>query len=192
MTTLVIPDTVQVAIEAVASGQPVWNVLHFKMGGATPSPASFLATVKTAWEATNGPCKAHTTAYVMVGYHYTDLSSATGAVAFLGSTTTGALSAALSTMASAALIKLSTGTRSRSQQGRLYHGPLAESQINADGRTLDSTYATSIAAAYTQFLFAIDVGTITWAVASRKLLSSTSITSTGIATVIATQRRRLR
>lgn len=192
MVTLVIPDTVQVAIEMTCSGQPVWNILHFNGGGNIQTASVTLADVKAAWEATGGPLRIRPTALTMVGYHFTDLSSPTGAVAFLGSAAAGTGSAVLSTMASAALVKTSTGTRSRSQQGRLYHGPLAESQINTDGRTIDPTYSASLSTAYNNFRTTINTGTRTWAVASRKLLSSTPITQVSVASIIATQRRRLR
>jgi hypothetical protein len=192
MATLVIPQTMQIAIEMTCSGQPVWNVLHFKDTGTFGVPSVVLANVKTAWEKAAGPLKIKSSSVTMVGYHYTDLRSTTGAVAFLGSTTAGGVAGGLSTMASTALIKLSTGTRSRSQQGRLYHGPLLETQINTDGRTLDSTHATALATAYNGFISDLNVGTFYWAIASRKLLTSTPITSVGVASVIATQRRRLR
>jgi hypothetical protein len=192
MATLVIPDTVQVAIEMTCSGQPVWNIIHLNGGGGFQTAATTLADVKAAWEVAAGPLKLRPSTLTMVGYHFTDLSSTTGAVGFLGSTTAGAGSATLSTMASAALVKLSTGTRSRSQQGRLYHGPLGESDINNDGRTIVGSSATNITAAYNNFRIAIGSGTRTWAVASRKLLVSTPITQISTAGVIATQRRRLR
>lgn len=192
MATLVIPDTVQVAIEMVCSGQPVWNIIHLSGGGGLQPSGQTLADVKAAWEVTSGPLKMHPTALTMVGYHYTDLSSPTGAVAFLGSSTAGGQAGALATMASSALVKLGTGTRSRSQQGRLYHGPLTESQVNLDGRQLDTTWASSLTSAYDNFRIALGGGTRRWAVASRKLLVSTPIVTVSAAPIIATQRRRLR
>lgn len=192
MVTLVIPDTVQVAIEMQCSGQPVWNIIHLSGGGALMPSGTTLSDVKTAWEAVGGPLKNHPSVLSMVGYHYTDLSSPTGAVAFLGSTTAGAISGNLSTMASSALIKLSTGTRSRSQQGRLYHGPMCEAQIAADGRNLEAGNQASLTAAYTQFLTAMNTGTRKWAIASRKNLVSTPIVTASASPIIATQRRRLR
>lgn len=192
MVTLVIPDTVQVAIEMVCSGQPVWNIIHLTGGGNIQTSTVTLNDVKNAWETPTGPLKNHPTALTMVGYHFTDLSSPTGAVGFLGSTTTGGMTESIATMASSALIKLSTGTRSRSQQGRLYHGPLGESQVDADGRKLLPASFTALSTAYTAFQTAMNTGTRKWAVASRKNLVSTPIVTVGPASVIATQRRRLR
>lgn len=192
MVTLVIPGTVQVAIEMVCSGQPVWNIVHLNIGDGSDSSASTLADVKAAWEVAVGPLKIRSTSVSMVGYHYTDLRSPTGAVAFLGSTATGADATSISTMASCALVKLGTGTRSRSQQGRLFHGPLTESIVNPDGRTLSSGGLASVSGAYNGFKTAMNVGVRTWAVASRKNLVSTPIVTVSPSSIIATQRRRLR
>lgn len=192
MATLVIPNTYQVAIEMTCSGQPVYNILHFNYGGGFVTPADELNRIKSAWEALNGPLKLRSNQVAMVGYHFTDLNSPVGAVAFLGSAATGGSAAAMSTMASSALIKLGTGTRSRSQQGRLYHGPLSEADVNADGRTLAPGAVTAISLAYNTFKTAVNTGGIEWAVASRKLLQSKSIGTVSTAGIIATQRRRLR
>lgn len=192
MATLVVPGAAQIGIEMTASGQPVWNVIGLNIGATTDPPATILAVVKTAWEAANGPMKIKSTLVTMVGYHYTDLRSTTGAVGFLGSTQAGLVTGGLSTMASAALVKLSSGTRSRSQQGRLYHGPLLETQINADGRTIDSTYSTTVNTAYTNFLNAMSTANYPWAIISRKNSTFEVVDTASPASVIATQRRRLR
>lgn len=188
---LVVPQTVQVAIEMTCSGQKVYNVLGFTNAFGS-SPSYILNLVKTEWERTNGPLKLKPSQVAMVGYHFTDLSSSSGAVAFLGSTTTGGVTTALSTMASSALIKLSTGTRSRSQQGRLYHGPLGETQIDADGRTVASSYVTSLNTAYDTFRVNMAAGNCGWQIISRKNLVSTGITTVSASPLVATQRRRQR
>lgn len=192
MATLVVPGAAQVGIEMTCSGQPVWNVIGLNIGATTDPPATVLAVVKTAWEAASGPLKLRSSLLTMVGYHYTDLRTATGAVGFLGSTTAGATSTTLSTMASSGLLKLSTGTRSRSQQGRLYHGPLGEAQINGDGRTLDPTFSGLLGTAYTTFLNALNSGGYPWAIISRKLSEFNDVDTASPAGIIATQRRRLR
>lgn len=192
MATLVVPGAAQVGIEMTCSGQPVWNVIGLNIGATTQPPSVILAVVKTAWEKAAGPLKQRPTGVSMVGYHYTDLRTTTGAVGFLGSTTVGGNGTQLSTMASAALVKLSTGTRSRSQQGRLYHGPLAETHINTDGRTLDATYSGLLQTAYTTFLNDMNTGGYPWAIISRKLLQFNDVDTASPASVIATQRRRLR
>jgi len=188
---LVVPQTVQVAIEMTASGQSVYNVLGFTNAfGSTPS--YILNLVKTEWERASGPLKLHTTQTTMVGYHFTDLSSPTGAVAFLGSSTAGGVADNLSTMASCALVKLTSGTRSRSQQGRLYHGPLGESQVQSDGRLLATGFITSLNTAYETFRVNVAAGNLGWQVISRKNSTSTPITNASTSPIVATQRRRLR
>lgn len=188
---LVIPQTVQVSIEMTCSGQSVYNVLGFTNAFGS-SPSYILNLVKTEWERASGPLKLRPTQVAMVGYHFVDLSTTTGAVAFLGSSTTGGVTDSLSTMASAALIKLSSNTRSRSQQGRLYHGPLGETQINSDGRTLTSAYLTSLNTAYETFRVNMAAGNCGLMVLSRKNSSSTSVTNVAASPIVATQRRRLR
>jgi hypothetical protein len=192
MAPLVIPGTVQVAIEMSCSGQPVWHVVHIFIDEGLDTPATTLADVKTAWEASGGPLKQHSDAVTMVGYHYTDLRFPDGSVAFLGSSTAGLGTQSLSTMAACALVKLSSGTRDRSKNGRLYHGPLAEGDIAANGRTIEGTKLTSLATAYNQFRTAINVGSRKWVIASRKNLTSFPIESVSVASIVATQRRRLR
>lgn len=188
---LVVPQTVQVGIEMQCSGQPVWNVLGFTNAFGS-SPSYIMNLVKTEWERTNGPLKLKPSQVTMVGYHFMDLSSTSGAVAFLGSTTAGGVTTALSTMASSALVKLSTGTRSRSQQGRLYHGPLGETQIDADGRTIASTYLTNLSAAYETFRVNMLAGNTGWQIISRKNSTSTGVTQLSVSGLVATQRRRQR
>ena len=193
MATLVIPRTVQVSIEMVCSGQPVWNVIHLDMGTeGFYTPASVLPFVKSAWEIGNGPLARHTTTTSMVGYHYVDLDSATGAVGFLASTASGNNASGLSALSTCALIKLGSGSRSRSTQGRMYHGPLAEAQVNADGRSLASTTITDLTNTYEAFRVAMATANTPWCVASRKNLNKTVITSVGAAGIIGTQRRRIR
>lgn len=188
---LVVPQTVQVGIEMQCSGQAVWNVLGFTNSFGS-SPSYILNLVKTEWERANGPLKLHPTQLTMVGYHFMDLSSSSGAVAFLGSTTAGGITTALSTMASSALIKLSTGTRARSQQGRLYHGPLGETQIDNDGRTIASATLTALGTAYETFRVNMAAGNTGWQIISRKNSTSHGITQLSASGLVATQRRRQR
>lgn len=192
MAPLVIPGTVQVAIEMSCSGQPVWHVVHIFIDDSLDTPTQTLTEVRDAWEASGGPLKNHSDAVTMVGYHYTDLRSTSGPVAFLGSSESGLGTASLSTMAACALIKLSSGTRDRSKNGRLYHGPLAEGDIASNGRTIEGTKLTNLATAYNQFRTAINVGERKWVIASRKNLTSFPIDSISVASIVATQRRRLR
>lgn len=193
MTTLVIPRTLQIAIEGQCSGQPVVNVVHLRYpDGTFINVADTLTTIKTEWERAAGPLKLKTTAFTMVGYKLTDLSTTTGATGYLGSTTAGAVAAALSTMASCALVRLGGGTRDRSGTGRLYHGPLREAEINTDGRTLDAPSAAAITTAYNTFKTNLAAVNLEWVVASRQDSTATPITTLAVSSIVATQRRRLR
>lgn len=193
MATLVIPNTVQIVVEMNCSGQQVINVLHFTHAvGTFTNGNEILAAFKTAWERLGGPLKIRSSLVTMVGYKFTDLGSLNGAVASLSSNVAGGGSAAISTMASAALVKFGGGTRSRSSSGRLYHGPLLEVDINADGRTMSPAAATAITAAYTTLDTEMAAQGLTLAVASRKNQTAFDVASIGTANVIATQRRRLR
>lgn len=193
MATLVIPNTCQIAVEATCSGQPVFNVLHFYGGASTFfNGGQVLDSFKTAWEKTGGPHKTKASNVTMVGYKFTDLSSATGATAYLGSTTAGGAGAGISTMAASALIRLTGGTRSRSGSGRLYHGPLRELEINTDGRTIETAAALALTTAYNTFKNDMAAAGLTWVVASRKNSTQAEVRSVQVSSIIATQRRRLR
>jgi hypothetical protein len=194
MVTLVVPDTIQIAVEMTSSGQQVFNVIGFRVDliSGLISPAGTLAFVKAAWEQTNGPLARHLNTVTMVGYHYTDLRSSTGATAFLGSSAVGGMSDFISTMASCAVVKLSANTRSRSEHGRLFHGPLGESDINPDGRTISSTCLNGLTTAYGLLKSDMLTHGFGWSVISRKLATSKDIASIGVGSIIGTQRRRIR
>lgn len=193
MPTLVIPDGLQLVVAGTQSGQPVINVMHFRnTSGGTRNLVTDLVAIKALWEKAAGPLKVKSNGFAMTGYKLTDISSTSGQVSELGSTVAGGVAGSLSTMASAALIRLSGGTRDRSGSGRLYHGPLLEGQINADGRQIDTGAATTLTTAYTTWasdMLALD---LEWCVASRQDSTLTTISSITVSTIIATQRRRLR
>lgn len=174
-----------------ASGQKVMNVIGIENAEGSAMTA-ILAAVKTAWEQTGGPLSQHVTGTKMVGYHGVDLTSASGAVGFLGSTEQGLLVHAPATLAACAIIKLSSGTRSRSQQGRLYHGPLSEDQIATDGRTISPQSLANLNTAYDKFKTSLQGQNHPWSVLSRKNSTYQEITTLSCAGVIGTQRRRLR
>lgn len=188
---LIVPDVVQVTIEMTCSGRKVMNVLGFDNTGDTPMP-TLLALVKSSWEQANGPLSKHANNTHMVGYHGVDLSSVDGAVGYVGSAAGGGHSDFISTMASCAIIKLSSGTRGRSKQGRVFHGPLTENQIASDGRSLESGALGDLTAAYEVFRASMDIGGNPWTVISRVHFNHSNIVATACEGTIATQRRRLR
>jgi len=192
MATLIIPDTWLVAINAESNGQQVTAVIGITAEFQDSNTVA--AAVKAAWEAAGGPLSQHNTSYIMQDYTVTDLSSPTGMVAVVASSAAGPLGGALATNASCALVSYGAGTRSRSQRGRLYHGPLTEVHINPDGRTLTAAAITSFRNAYEQFRDQLTTAGMNWCVISRKNLDVTVIqdNTLSVQTVIATQRRRIR
>lgn len=191
MPTLIIPGAIQVSIRMECSGQAVVNVIGLDRNFVDDMNVA-ANNVKNAWEAAGGPLILKPTQVKVLSYRAVDLNAG-GAVAEVASTKTGGLSTAqLSTMSSSALVNIGASTRNRSQRGRLYHGPLSETQIDADGRTIPVTTQTSLLQAYTQFKNALDTAGTPWAVLSRKNLSFTRVTSLSVQPVIATQRRRQR
>lgn len=191
MTTLVIPNCFQVTISAVAGGHAVENVIGVKNASGTAAGAA--TAVKTAWEIATGPLANLATLVTMTNYHAVDISSSTGTIADLASTTAGGRSSqSFATRGAAALIKWNGSNRSRSTRGRLYYGPIAESDIQTDGATLDTTRATAIGTAFTAFRNSLNSSGYPLVVLSRTLSSSFDVTAHAVESSIATQRRRIR
>jgi hypothetical protein len=188
---LIIPNAVQVGIEMTASGRKVMNVLGFDNTLAESVPA-ILDAVKSAWEHADGPLARHWNGLRMVGYHGVDLGSVDGAVGYLGSGGVGGHSDYVSTMASCAIIKLSSGTRGRSKQGRVFHGPLTDDQTDHDGISVSSSAIGDLTVAYEAFRVALQVNLTPWVVISRAHLSMSAVASLACEGNMATQRRRMR
>lgn len=192
---LVIPGAFLVTLRGSCNGKTVDNVIGVTNPG-TPvaTPASIATIVGNAWKDNSGPMGELTPAYTFLGVHVVDLSSTTGGVADVGFSAQGGKSAGdLATMASCALIKYSGGTRQRRGNGRMYIGPLMESQINSDGRTLGSGAQSSFATKFQHFNDTIGTAGLAWVVLSRKYSShSQPIQNVSVDGTIASQRRRLR
>lgn len=188
---LIVPDTALVSIEMSSGGQPVVNVVGVDLNGGTVLNAT--TAVKTAWEMALGPLTKLTSATTMVNYHGMDLSSSTGAIVDVASATAGGGGAgAKATNAACALVKWNGGTRSKSSRGRLYFGPLQESDVNTDGRTILATPLGLISNAFNNFKSSLNTAGFPLVVVSRKLSEATPVVSLTVETVIATQRRRIR
>jgi len=190
MPTLIIPGAYQVSINAESGGQTVTNVIG--VSGISGQATNIANAVLTALKISNGPLARHSTLYSLTSIRCVDLSSATGQVVEIAATGTGLSSGALATNASCAVVSLKGGTRSRSASGRLYHGPLTETAIQANGRTLEPTSATTIQGAYALFQGSLVSAGFDWVVLSRKLSIFTPVRNIGIDSIIGTQRRRIR
>lgn len=192
MATLIIPNAYQVSIEGVVSTKSVFNVIGVTNAAGTAAGAA--AAVKAAWEGAGGPLLGMSSLYRMVNYRAVDLSSALGDIADVTSTTTGGVTAAngLATSGSAALVQWNGGQRSRSTRGRLYNGPMMDTQIDPDGRTIASATRTAIEGRFTAFRTALANAGYPLAVLSRTTLQAYPVTSHTVEPIIATQRRRIR
>jgi hypothetical protein len=148
--------------------------------------------VHAAWIAASGPLAWLPSAVKMEKIKVTDLSSEGGQIYEKTVTDAGKGTGALGSLATTAVVRVGAGTRSRSGKGRLYFGPLGASSLAADGRTILPANQTGIAAAFNAFRNAINTDGLQWCVLSRKLSVATPITNVSVASVIGTQRRRLR
>lgn len=185
---LIIPNTYLVSIKGSSGGQDVVNVIGVEGTGNTA--ISVATAVLGAWKTAGGPLSKLTTAYTMLEVKAMDLSSASGDVYTVTDSTAGTLSPPLATNAACALITYGSGTRAKSERGRMYFGPLRESDVNTDGRTLAN--AAGFTTAFGAFKTALEINNRKWVVISRKNSSTTDIVSVTTQSVIATQRRRIR
>jgi len=191
--TLVISNTYRVAIRMTAGGKSITNVVGVT-GSAAGQQAAAAAAVLAAWKVATGPLSQLSNLVAMADVTAIDLSSTSGGITIVSDTTTGGVgvSTALSTRAAAALVTWNGGTRSKSARGRLYFGPLMESNINTDGATLIGGSATAFGTAFTAFRNSLAGAGFPLVVISQKNASTTQVTSQAVQTTIATQRRRLR
>lgn len=192
MPQLIIPGAFQVTITGKAGGSDVCNVVGVSNGGGNAADAT--AAVRTAWKAASGPLANLSSLYTLDNFEGVDIGSANGSIARITDTTAGGQTASNSfaTAGACALIKWNGGTRSRSARGRLYFGPLQESQINADGRTITAAFLTTINTAFSTFRSSLSSSGYPLVVLSRTLSEAFPVTSSACETVIATQRRRIR
>lgn len=191
--TLIIPNTYRCAISMQAGGRTVTNVVGVR-GSSSGQEAAAAAAVLAAWKVTNGPLSRLSNLVQMKDVTAIDLSSTSGGISVLADTTNGGGSTgpALSTRAASALISWNGSTRSKSSRGRLYFGPLRETDIDVDGATLVSTTVTALGTAFSAFRSSLATASFPLVVISQKLASTTDVTGQAVQTTIATQRRRIR
>jgi len=185
---LVIPNTYLVSIKGMSGGQEIVNVIGVR--GAGNTAISVATAVLGAWKTTGGPLSKLPTAYQMVEVKAMSLDSANGDVYVVSDSTLGTGSGNLATNAACALVTYGAGTRAKSTKGRMYFGPLTETQVNADGRTLATPSV--ITTAFQAFKTALEINQREWCIVSRKNASTAPITLIQTQGTIATQRRRIR
>jgi hypothetical protein len=188
---LVIANCFQVSIQFTDSGHAMENVIGVENASGTAAGAA--AAVKAAWEIASGPHSLRSSSTTMVNYHAVDISSLSGTIADLASTTAGGAGAGpLSTRAASALIKWNGSSRARSTRGRMYTGPLREAEINNDGATVASAAITALNTAFTNFRNSLGTAGYPLVVLSRQTSTATIVTQHSVESTIATQRRRIR
>lgn len=189
---VILPNIYQCVVNAVSGSQDVVNVFGVQGSSSGQEVAACLA-VKNAWKVASGPLSVKSSLYVLTQFRAMDLSTANGGIAVLSDTASGGQAGqTLATNAACALVKWNGGTRSRSSRGRLYFGPLAEADIQGDGRTLDTTKQTGINTAFTNFRNSLNGAGFPLVVISRKIPQAFPVTSHIVESIIATQRRRIR
>lgn len=192
MAQLIVPNCFQVAIMGKAGGSDVVNVIGVQNGAGTAAGAA--AAVLAAWKVGNGPLARLSSLYTMSQVVATDIRTSNGAISVLADSTAGGVATtnAFATAGACALVKWNGGTRSRSSRGRLYLGPIMETDINADGRTVASASNTTLTSAITNFRNSLNSAGYPLVVISRVLSQSFPVTSHVVENTIATQRRRIR
>lgn len=190
---LVISNIYRIAVRMVAGGKDITNVFGVR-GSASGQQAAAAAAALAAWKVASGPLAGLSSLVAMADVTAVDLSSTSGGITVLSDSTVGGVSTtnSLSTRASAALVTWNTGTRSKSSRGRMYYGPLRETQIDTDGASLAAGQVSSIGTAFTNFRSSLATAGFPLVVISTKLASTTDVTSQAVQSTIATQRRRLR
>lgn len=190
MATLVIPGAVMVSLHFTVSGQETVNVIGLTGDILPPDTAANL--VHDAWTAANGPMGMLPAAVKLTKVKATSLSTADGAIYERTSTAQGAIATGVGALSTSAIVRVGAGTRSRSSKGRLYFGPLPASVLDTDGRSIKPTDLTAISTRFSAFRTAVNQNSVRWAVLSRKLSVATPVENISVASVIGTQRRRLR
>lgn len=185
---LIIPDTYLVSIKGSSGGQDVINVIGVRGTGNTA--ISVASAVEGAWRVANGPLSKLPTTYSFKEVKAMSLASASGDIYTVTGTGNGGVSGALATNGSCALLNYGSGTRSKSERGRMYVGPLREGDIDVDGRTLSNPAGWT--AAFQAFRTSLELNNRKWVVISRKNASTADVISIATQSIIATQRRRIR
>lgn len=185
---LIIPETYLVSIKGVSGGQDVVNVIGVRAPANTA--ISVATAVQGAWKTAGGPMSKMPSTYQLIEFKAMSLASANGDVYAVPDSTAGTAGSSLATNGACALVTFGNGTRAKSTKGRMYFGPLLESAINADGRTLAA--AGGFTTAFQAFKAALEINQREWVVISRKNSSTSPISIIQTQSVIATQRRRIR
>lgn len=192
MAQIVVPNVYRLTVEAGVGSQSLVNVFHAR--GTGPGQEQAAATAfQTAWKIANGPwLSVGNTAVSLRQFQAVDLSSTQGGIWTIVDNTANATAGALATAAASALVQWNGANRSRTSRGRTYLGPLRETQVQDDGRSLVGGSVTILNTAMTNFRTSMSGAGFEVGVLSRSTATWYPITRQLIAPIIATQRRRIR
>lgn len=192
MAQIIVPNVYRLSARATVGTQDVVNVLHF-LGAGPGLEEDLVDDFKTNFFGISLPAGLiGNTSVIWRDVTAVDLSSIDGGI-YLDSTPFAVTtSAQLATAGAAALVQWNGGTRNRNARGRTYYGPLRESHIDTDGRTLAAATKTAFEAAWETFRAAMVTAGWTLGVLSRQTSTFYPVTRMTIAPIIATQRRRIR
>lgn len=192
MSQIVVPNIYRLSIRSRIGTQAVVNVLHLR--GTSPGLEEDAVDVaRAAWIKPTGPFSyVGNTSLVLEEVAAVDLSSINGGIYRDETSLTAGGTSQLATAGACALIQWNGQNRNRSARGRTYFGPLKESVVNPDGRTLANSIRESIENVWTAFRADLAAGGFEMGVLSRTQATFYPIVRQSCAQIIATQRRRIR
>lgn len=192
MAQIVVPNVYRLSVRATVGTQDVVNVLHF-LGAGPGMEQDLVDDFSPLWFGLALPAGLiGNTSMVWRDVTAVDLSSINGGIYMDSTPFSVTTSVQLATAGAAALIQWNGGTRNRNARGRTYYGPLRESHVDTDGRTLASASRTAFENAWETFRTAMVSAGWTLGVLSRQTATFYPATRMTIAPIIATQRRRIR
>lgn len=182
------PAIIQVTAESNIATQSV-NVWHARIPNVAPvtEANAFIAALDTFYTALTNLLTSSTWT---IGSRVTTVDQSPNEILGTTSQTSPGVGAGTSTLAIAAVLHMSGGFVGPRYRGRKYIGPLVDSALNSDGRTITTSANNTITSAAATLLAGggSNYDLVIW---SRKFLTATDVASVGVTTVAGIQRRRL-
>lgn len=192
MAQVVINRGYRVTIKSRVGSQEVVNVLHF-LGPSTGLEKDAAQTMHAFWKSTQGGYTVlGNNAVTFEGVEAVDLSSINGGIWWEADGDAGLIASQIATAGAAALVQLNGQTRNRNSRGRIYFGPLRESDVSPDGRTLTTGGKNMATNLVSNMQAAMGAEGFVLQVLSRATATMFPVTLVRVADIIATQRRRIR
>ena len=187
---LPVPGALQVALTYDVSGQPATVVFGCGGPGIVDATASTATALAHAAHTLMRPLMATSATLTQITAREAVPDGATYALALPASNRTGTAAGNLVT-AYATLVRWGTTQGGRSGRGRTFVPAFTTGGINADGRTLSSTYLTA-AAAFGAGMVANTADVEAFSIVSKRKGDAYSVESYSVSSIVGVQRRRLR